>query len=433
MTNEEAKELYVRAVAAFDNHAYQEALGLFEELDRERPNSRQVMFHRARCLIALGRIAEVQEDLPRLEGKIEKERMNELREAIEAARAANSAANSAPPTASTDSGGNTYIIESVFAASTNETTVVGHVQSGVFHTGDTVTILPPDGAPLLAPILRIGAAETPLNLVRAGQKTVLLLKVEPHLVVPGTMLTSEGQGEYYAATMVVSTEAKRSSNVPASAETVEAEKLLKQRKYAEACAALEGCLAREPQNRVAHWLLARAYLESSPPLRDQAKALESIRRAYEHGGAEDPAIIDTLAHALAANGEAEQGLRFLERLYGGDLPLEARMALAHRILEYRDQYHLGHVWEFADTYGEVVFEAKTPEEVAKAIRNGALARDAKCRKDRIGEWRELMPALAADHPEIAALLEPVQHGPSRWLILVIVGLVAAIVVLLLLL
>jgi hypothetical protein len=120
-------------------------------------------------------------------------------------------------------------------------------------------------------------------------------------------------------------------------------------------------------------------------------------------------------------------------LYGGDLPLEARMALAHRILEYRDQYHLGHVWEFADTYGEVVFEAKNPEEVAKAIRNGALARDAKCRKDRIGEWRELIPALAAEHPEIAALLEPVQHGPSRWLILVIVGLVAAIVVLLLLL
>lgn len=426
MTNEEAKQLYVQALEQVEKQAFAQALDLLDTLDRERPNSRQVTYHRVRCLAALGRLGEAQESLAKLEGKMEKERVEELQEAIETARAIKTATPAVPAEPETGPESNVFIIESAFMASTNETTVTGHMQSGVFHVGDNLTIVSPDGMPFIAPILRIGSAETPLNLVRAGQKTVLLLKVEPHLVTPGSKATAEAQAEYYAATMVVSTEAKSTSRETVTSDIVEAEKLIKQGKFEEARASLEKHLAQDPDNRGGHWLLARAYLEAAPPAQEVKKSLEHIRRAYELGGAEDPAVIDTLAHALAANGEPEQGLRFLERLHAGNLPMEARMALAQRIVEYRNRYGMGHLWEFADNYGDVLFEAKSAEETLKALKNGSLPRESKCRKDRLGEWRDIRSAFSAESPEIVAFYQPAAKGFNPLYIVIIAVLAAAI-------
>lgn len=441
MTNEEAKQIYVRAVENFEKKEYLKSLDLLDALDNERPNSRQVTYHRARCLIALNRTAEASECIQRLDGKLEKERVEELRHALDSARTAHtsntgvSAPAAAPaPAAANGNAPSVFVIESVFTASVNESTVVGHVQSGVFHTGDNLTLVSPDGMPFIAPILRLGPAETPVNLVRAGQKTLMLLKVDPNLVSPGTTATTEAQAEYYAATMVVSSEPQAPSSTSVTSEMVEAEKLLKQGKYEEARGVLEARLKQEPGNRSVYRMLARIFLEAAPPLQDKKLALEHIRRAYELGGAEDPAVIHTLAQALAGNGEADQGLRFLERLHAGNLPLEARMALSRRILEFRDQHGLGHLWEFADAYGEVVFEAKSMGELVKALRNGTVSRDAKCRKDHIGEWGTIQGMLAPDHPEIAALFKPSSGvGFNPWILVAIVVLAAAIVAAVLLL
>ena len=152
-----------------------------------------------------------------------------------------------------------------------------------------------------------------------------------------------------------------------------------------------------------------------------------MREAYELGGAEDSGVIATLAQALAANGEAPQGLRFLERLYEGKLSFEARSALAHRIQEFRAQHHLGHVWEFADQYGDVIFEAVSPKDIEKALRSGTIVLGAKCRRDRIGEWRPAEDVLAAELPELAALFKaaPAKGKPGLWIVLAVLAIAVA--------
>ncbi len=415
MNSEEAKALYSRAEGCHGARDYGEALSLLDELDAARPNSKHVLYYRARCMAALGQVEEAIACGQRLEGKLEAEQIQELKAEIDAARTAQGPPPAADPasdsiassTASTDgSTGNVFLVESAYPVSIEEVTVTGSVKSGVFHTGDSVSLVSPSGMPLLAPILRIGTAETPVKLARAGQKTVLLLGVEPDHVGPGSRITSTAKEESYAKTMVVSTEPSPSARQDSTPALIEAEKLLKQRKYDETLAMLEDILTTDPDSRMAHWLLARVRLEADGAAADNQSALKHIRRAYELGGSEDPGVIDTLANALAANGEARQGLRFLERLLGGDIAPEARMALTQRIYDFRDQYTLGHVWEFADTYGDVIFESGDVNEIVTAIKNGTLNQESKCRRDRIGEWRGIEAALAPDHPEVAAQFQP---------------------------
>ena len=428
MTNEEAKDLYTRAVGLADANQVDLALQLLDQIDAERPNSRHVTYHRARCLIGLGRMAEARECMQRLDGKAEKDRLDELRALIAAKQAeaqVQASANAAPPVE--ENGANVFVIETVFPASTDQAIVTGHVKSGMFRVGDALTIVSPEGLPVLAPIVRIGSAETPINFVRSGQKAPLLLRVEPHHVVPGSTATSETQEDSYAKTMVASVDTPTSSPKELTGDLVEAEKLVRRGRYADARAVLAVALSRDAGRWPAHWLLARVYLESEAPLQDVRKSLECVREAYELGGAEDSGVIATLAQALAANGEAPQGLRFLERLYEGKLSFEARSALAHRIQEFRAQHHLGHVWEFADQYGDVIFEAVSPKDIEKALRSGTIVLGAKCRRDRIGEWRPAEDVLAAELPELAALFKaaPAKGKPGLWIVLAVLAIAVA--------
>lgn len=426
MTNEEAKELYVRAMGHVEGSRFGEALALLDQLDAERPNSRHVTYHRARCLIELGRLDEAKDCCQKLEGKMEKDRMDELR-AMLAAKQPEPKTGTQAPAPQIEGGPNVFLIESVFPVSTDQVTVTGRVKSGLFRVGDALTIVSPDGLPLLAPIVRIGTADTPLNLVRAGQQAVMLLHAEPHHVVPGSSATSEAQEESYAKTMVASTDTPISAAKELSSALLNAERLLKRGKYDEAKQAIEASIRREPNRWSAHWLLARVYLEAEAPLRDSRKALECVREAYELGGAEDAGVIYTLAQSLAANGEAGQGLRFLERFHEGKLSFETRAALAQRIHDYRVQHGLGHVWEFADQYGEVIFEASAPQDIVKAIKSGTAPRDAKCRRDHIGDWRSIEAALAPEFPEIAALFKPAAMAGGKILTAVIAVLAVAVV------
>src|SRR5690606_9068806 len=144
--------------------------------------------------------------LSKLKGKMEADKLADLEAAIGAKRAAAKQADAAAaPAHAAAPGENVIIVESSFPVSTTEATVTGHVASGVFHLGDTVTITTDSGMPVLAPIRRIGTADSPLKLVREGQKAVLLLEVEPHFVRTGGRLVSQAQEEAYAKTMMVGT------------------------------------------------------------------------------------------------------------------------------------------------------------------------------------------------------------------------------------
>lgn len=436
MTNEDAKRIFDEATALMGPEPAS-ALALLDELDAARPNSRQVMLNRGLCLVRLGRLEEAQECHARLRGKVDEDKLAELEASIGAKRMQMNAApsqetsrSSVPVPAATNASENVLIVESTFPVSTTEATVTGHMESGLFHTGDMVTITSEAGMPLLAPIRRIGTADAPLKLVRAGQRTVLLLEVEPHHIRPGGRIVSRVAEDAYAKTMVVGANSEAEvAQEELSPEILRVERDIKGGNFETAIEAISSYLSSHPNSRTAHRLKARIHLEGPENIRDKAKALEHVRRAYELGGAEDPAVIDTLAWAMGENGEGEHGLRFLERQAGMTTDPRASAALAKRITDFRERFNLGHLWEFSDSYGEVLFETRNLADAARALKNNTVPRTGKVRQDRVGEWREIEQALASDHPEIAAIFaQPAAGGglPLPALIAAAVLVIAAI-------
>jgi thioredoxin-like negative regulator of GroEL len=422
MNNDEAKEIYSDGVQKMESGEYAEALVLFDQLEAERPNSKHVAYHRAQCLIRLKRPEEARECCAKLDGKLEADKLSILRKQIESLAPA--AAPAAPPA---NNGDNVFLIESSYPISTTETSVTGLVESGALRPGETLSIIPESGLPIMAPILRIGTEDTPLQLIRAGQKTMMLLQVEPSRVKPGLRASSTAQEEAYAKTMVASTDAPSAAPSDTATELAEAERRIKKGDYAHALPLVEAYLSKDPNSITAHRLLAMVHLDS-PDHKDVGLALKIIQKAYEMGGADNALVINVLSDALAHNGEADQGVRFLERLYGNDMVPEARMALAQRIQDFRTKHKLGHVWEFADEYGEVVFQASTIEEAVKAIKSGSVPKESKCRRDRLGDWRPIETTVAPDHPEIAVLFQASSKQRSNTLFFVLAAvLVVAIV------
>lgn len=434
MTNEEAKALYIDAVKLFDGKDYANALGMFDQLDAERPNSRHVTYHRCICLAHLDRKDEALDEFAKIDGKLEREKNVELRKLLNPSRPAPAEevpmAMPSSDLGDTAAGGNVLVIESAFPKSTEETTITGHIKSGAFRTGDSLTLLTESGMPLVAPIVRIGTAETPLKMARAGQKAIMLLQVEPHHVVPGSTATCVTQEESYAETMVVGMGDEPSASTAAQmgGPLLELDRRMKSGDFTGAREKLEAMLQSEPDSCPAHRLMAKLYLDGGETVRDEKKALEHIRRAYELGGAEDPIVVDTLAQAMAANGEAEHGLRFLERLYTGTREFEAKGALTQRIIEFRTRHHLGHTWEFADSYGDVMFESKEIGEIVRAIKNGTVPKTALCKKDRVGEWRKVEETIALEYPEIGALFTQKSSGGNSTVLYVIIAILAALIV-----
>lgn len=422
MTNEEASALYEDAQAKLQAGNHGACLSILEDLERERPNSRHVTYYRAVCLAQLGRPDEAEECARRLEGKVDADTLAKLRGEIGQARMRQAVAN---PTQAPDSDQNLLTVQNVYPASTEECQMQVTVRSGVFHTGDELTIVSANGARTSAPILRIGTGEVPLNLVRAGQTAFMVVKVDPMMVAPGSTATCEAREEVYGATMVVSS-AKSGPVEGTSAMTPELlslERMVRKGEYADAERLLNIHALQHPEHYAANRILAQVYLDAPPPLGNLQLAISQIRSAYAKGGAEDPSVIHLLAEILGRNKEAAQGLRFLERLYGSTQDPTARQALADRIHAYRDTFGLGHVWQFSDEFGEVVFETEERAEAEKAVAKAALPAGAKCRKDNVGEWQPLDRVFATNASAAAGGAAP-KYNP--WSILVLVLLLAVL-------
>ena len=408
MTNEEAKELYINAVKAFESKDFEGALAAFDQLDAQRPNSRHVTYHRVVCLANLGRKHEARSSLEKVDGKLEGDKMAELKRLLAADTPPPAHPAPSPADYGTDpaagmevSGDNVLAIESAFSKTTDETTITGHVKSGTFRTGDSLTIVTPDGMPIVAPVLRIGTSETPIKMARAGQKVIMLLQVEAHYVVPGSSATCMSQEESYAETMVVgiTDDAEPASSASMMDSTLmELDRQIRGGKYEGVLDRLHSYLVANPGSCASHRLTAKVYLEGGDGLRDPAKALE-------------------------------HGLRFLERLFAGTREFEAKGALGQRIIDFRNRHQLGHVWEFSDAYGDVIFESGDIQEIARAIKSNTVPVTSLCKKDRVGEWRKVEETIALEHDVIGALFKKERAGSgSSTMIYVIIGLLAAIIV-----
>jgi len=426
MTNDEAKALYDRAQTLFGENQFAAALGLLDQIDQERPNSRHVTYQRAMCLAGLGRLDEAEECAERLDGKIEDAVMERLRAALTRTGAPREATVAPSKPENTP---NVLTVQGVYPVSTDQCTIMAHVRSGVFHVNDEILIVTAGNRRQTAPILRIGTAETPVNLVRAGQIVSMLIEAEPNQIAVGMPLSAAANEDAYAATMAVShdSQPKVAGTPEMTPELIAIERMMKRSEYGDAERLLNVYVLQHPKHYSANRLLARLYLDAPAPLGNEKLAAEQINKAYEKGGAQDPAVIRVLAEARGRNGDATQGLAFLERLDTPDAEPEVRSALAQWVFDYRDRFGLGHVWQFADAYGEIIYEASDHDAALRAFSTGAVPPSAQCRRDRVGDWKPVSEALAYEAPEIAKFLGiELQQRPSFFFFTLVALLITAI-------
>ena len=456
MSSQEARAQFQRAEQLCQDGEYRQALRILDELREALPSSRRVVYQRALCLVNLERFDEALAACEVLDGKLDAKHIEALRSKIQrrreraerardAARGAVSSSGQAGEAAAAyapapgggteagaeevaaaavagmtqdageaGAGANVYQVESVFPLSTYQTTVTGRVVTGAFHTGDTVSLISTGGTPIFAPIIRIGPADTPIRVVRQGQQTVMVLQVEPQHLAPGSRLTSSGSAEAYAETMVVTGSEESGAAPGAGAPEHDADldvvtRLLDERRFGPAKQRIESYLEKDPFSGTAYRLLARVHFESDDELHNNERALECIEKAYELGGDRDPAVLEELAKIQGANGRAEYGVRYLERLYAMAGDDEKREELAKRIESYRNRFKLGNVWEFINNWGDVIFESDNVDAIEKAIANGSVPVDAKCRRNRTGEWRTIQEILVPEHPQLARFFRRPAH------------------------
>lgn len=431
MTNEEARRIYGEAVQLFEEKDFFKALELLDAIDAERPNSRHTTFQRALCLVELGRLDEAVLCQKKIEGRISPESAQQLADCIGKAKqaSANASENEVLPDSDSE---NVFIVQAVYPVSTEECSVVGTIKKGVFHVDDIANVVGPSGVLLPAPILRIGPADTPLLLAREGQHIMFLLHIGPEQVNPSTSIICETHLDAHAATIMVRPSASNPDNIlerPAALAPVA--RMIKQKDYGKAERLLNAYAEQHPTNMATKQMLAQVYLAEDSPVRDPSKALYLIQIVYQAGGAEDPVVNTLLAHAQAENGDTQTGLRFMERLYASVEDDRAKQALAQRIHDFRSKYNLGDLWEFADSYDEVIFKANNPAEVVRAIANGSVPLEATCRHNSIGDFTPIETTLSPLFPEVAALFKPAKR---QWdpvflvlLFLLLLGLLLAIV------
>jgi len=432
MTNEEAKQAYTQAVHLFEAKQYREALALLDAIDAERPNSRHIIFHRALCLVHLGRISEGELCCRKLEGRMAPQKLKPLVEAIDAANAGakereteKALRNKSLPSQSE----NIFTVQAVYPVSTEECSVTGAVKKGVFHVDEIANVIGPSGELFPAPIMRIGPADTPLLLIREGQQAILLLRIEPDKVNVGSAIICETNTAADTATMLIKSESSgQLTLLERPAELGPIERMMKQGAYQDAERLLNAYTAKNPTNMFAKRMLAQVYLDNKSPLRAPSKALYLIQMVYQAGGAEDPMVNNILAYAQAESGSPEIGLNFLERLYTTLEDAELKHALAHRIHDFRNTYNLGEEWEFANSFGEVIFKSNNPQEAVRAVVKGMVPLDSNCRRNAIGEFTPIEASFAPSYPEVAALFNPQKQQWSPGFLTLLAFLILGIVV-----
>ncbi len=406
MTNDDARQLYREAIEQYEAGEYAGALEVLDGILDAQPDFHDAAYYRALCLKALGRDAEARACCDALTEHMAPEALQAITDGLEppeAPEAEEEGAIETEESEAVDKGDSVFVVQSVYPVSAGESSVVGRVTQGVFHVNTVAKVTGKSGKRVAAPIKRIGPADTPILLAREGQRTVLVLEIAPDELDAGVSIIGEGREAESDPETDTTPATEKTILLERPAELAPVERLIKQGGYSEAAKLLENYVDGHADSVVAKRMLAQVFLEAEPPLRDPQKALKLIREVYQASGVEDPLVTKVLAYAQAENGDPEMGLRFMERLYAATMEVEAKQAVAQRIYEFRHKYNLGDVWEFADEHGDVIFEASAPEEIIRALRNGAVPLNCECRRNHVGQFEPIETALAPVLPEVANL------------------------------
>jgi len=429
MNKEESRRIFAEAMELFDKKQYSGALALLDTVERDHPNSRHVNFHRALCLVELGRLSEAKLCQSRLEGRIKPNDFQTLSQTIE--KAQRLSGKSGSEALSDIDSENIFTVKNVYPVSADECSVIGTVKSGVFHVNDTAYVVSRSGRQLPAPILRIGPADTPLLLARKGQQVLLSLKIGPNKINTGATIVCKLRSSANRATIAdkpgVSDPGILLKCPP---ELAPVEEMIKKGSYRDAEEILRIYAKRNPSSMIAKRMLAQVYLDDNSPVQNPSKALDLIQEVYQAGGSADLKVANMLAHAQAKTGNPEMGLSSLERLYETLGEMEEKRGLAQRIHDFRFKYDLGDLWELADQYGGVIFKSTDPDEVARAIVKGVIPLESTCRRNAVGEFKPIETTLAPLFPEVTALFK---RKSRRWspgllalIILLILGIIFAL-------
>lgn len=470
MDAELAKTKFQEAQGHFDGGQFSACMAVLDELAAHFPGSRRVNYLKALCLASTGQSAEAEALAAELEGRLEPAQLDNLRKKI--AQAAHRQPAGSPRDADTFGGGgaggedyaktyiavkperlrmpdepepddfdepvfvqplddadyggssddgdsNVFVVESAYSVGGDVTCVTGKMVQGVFHVGDSVSLISAEGLPLTAPIVRIGTKETPLRVLRQGQSASLFLKIDQSDVQMGSRITSGSSPEAFAATVLASTDPGATDELEeverpavsggagaAAPEVRTIERLINSNHYGKAWPQLQTLLQEHPDSPDAHRLMARMHLESEGSLNDPKQALVHAKKAFELDGTGKPAILTVLAEALGASGDPQHGIRYLENLYARTTSQTEKSTVENRIADFRQKYGLGASYEFRNEYGDVIFESSNIDEIAKAIQNGTVPRQATCRRNHVGEFRAVESTLALEHPAIRAIYTP---------------------------
>jgi hypothetical protein len=121
----------------------------------------------------------------------------------------------------------------------------------------------------------------------------------------------------------------------------------------------------------------------------------------------------SLAEALGERGEAEEGVRHLERAYDLAKTDEERKEVAALLAGYRSKFNLGQLWQFVNEGGEVFYESTSVEAIRERLLDGSIPRAARCRKNRVGEPLPIKDSLGKQEGRIEILFSPISYHLTR--------------------
>jgi ribosomal protein L22 len=284
--------------------------------------------------------------------------------------------------------GNQFKIDTVQAVASDESMVTGTVVTGLLRKGSWIAFATDDGTPITGQICRIGDVKAPLNQLREGDSSTLVLGVEEKHLKPGMVVTTQEEGTF-APTMIVTemAPAARGDLEVRPKELVDIEIQINQRRYREALEALEKYHAGQKMVFIVQQLTARIHLESEPVdvEHDTKKALQLIRDAYDGFGKSDADVLETMARALGENGEPISGLRYLDRLFAYAMDLDSREYYQTKIIAHRRRYNIRDKWEVLDATGDVIFSTERESELVENNDEDPYPNGCQVRKNRIGE------------------------------------------------
>ena len=295
-----------------------------------------------------------------------------------------------------DSGENVFEVLTAQPLSVDEVIVTGSVKAGTIRRGAWATFESESDLPMTAQILRIGTEETPLNLVREGTQTTLVLETEPQHVNAGLVLAVSEEGTFAPTQLLTElAPAQRGELQLPPQDLIDIDQVISERKFQEAMEKLEARPEDAYTTRVAKRLEARIHLESDGEEQDPRRALKLIKEAYTGEGKSDADVLETMARALGEAGDAAAGVRYLDRLYTYALDKDSREYYLKRIENHRRRYDLPDKWEVLDPLGDPIFSATDVQEIVKGHTANRFPENSQVRKNRIGKLENLDKFVSA--------------------------------------